>query len=185
MERVIMGIDPGTTVMGCAVVAVEGEQIRILEMEGIRFNPRESHYLRLRRIHERVLALVDKYLPDEMALEAPFCGKNVQSMLKLGRAQGVAMVAALGRDIPVAEYEPMKVKHAITGHGDASKEQVREMLRRTLGIAPELLDDLPLDATDALGVAMCHYYETQRPARVQEAKDWKAFVRQNPGRVGG
>ena len=144
----------------------------------------ESHYLRLRRIYDRVLALVEQYLPDEMAIEAPFFGKNVQSMLKLGRAQGVAMAAALSRDIPITEYEPKKIKMAITGTGGASKEQVQEMLRRILSIPKENL--LPqLDATDALGAALCHFYESGKPQIALGPKDWKEFIARNPGRIKG
>ena len=142
----------------------------------------ESHYLRLRRIFERVTQLVEQYLPDELAIEAPFFGKNVQSMLKLGRAQGVAMTAALMRDVPIAEYEPRKIKMAITGNGAASKEQVKEMLRRILAIPAEsFLKEL--DATDALAAALCHFYETQRPVTSAGPRSWKEFIARNPGRV--
>lgn len=142
----------------------------------------ESHYLRLSRIFERVTMLVEQYLPDEMAIEAPFFGKNVQSMLKLGRAQGVAMAAALARDVPITEYEPRKIKMAITGNGAASKEQVQEMLRRILDIPRENL--LPqLDATDALAAALCHFYESSRPQIEKGCKSWKEFIAKNPDKV--
>ena len=124
----------------------------------------------------------DQYLPDEMAIEAPFFGKNVQSMLKLGRAQGVAMASALLRDIPIAEYAPLKVKMAITGNGGASKEQVAEMLRRILNIPKENIDP-HLDATDALGVALCHFYESSRPKTVKAYKSWKDFIAKNPDKI--
>ena len=139
--------------------------------------------MRLHKIYDRVLGLVEQYLPDEMAIEAPFFGKNVQSMLKLGRAQGVAMAAALSRDIPICEYAPLKIKMAITGNGQASKEQVAEMLRRTLNIPQESM--LPqLDATDGLAAALCHYYETSRPISVSSgAKSWKDFIAKNPDKV--
>ena len=138
--------------------------------------------MRLHRIHQGVLGLIAQYLPDEMAIEAPFFGKNVQSMLKLGRAQGVAMAAALSRDIPITEYEPRKIKMAITGTGAASKEQVQEMLRRILTIPKESL--LPeLDATDALAAALCHFYETSRPVMAKGPSSWKEFIAKNPGRV--
>lgn len=185
MEKIIMGIDPGTNVMGYAVVGVQNQKPRIVDLDAVKFNARESHYLRLRRIYERTLQLVDQYLPDELAIEAPFYGRNVQTTIKLGRGQGAAMVAVLSRDIPVTEYEPMKVKLAITGHGNASKEQVREMLRRTLGIDEEKLKGLPLDATDALAIAMTHIYETAKPIPASGHKSWKDFVAQNPGRVTG
>ena len=129
-----------------------------------------------------MLGLVEKYLPDEMAIEAPFFGKNVQSMLKLGRAQGVAMVAALSRDVPITEYEPSKIKMAITGNGAASKEQVQEMLRRILSIDRSQLPP-ELDATDALAAAMCHFYESSRPQRAAGPKSWKEFVRRNPDKL--
>ena len=159
-KRVIIGIDPGTNVMGYGVVGVAGRAPEVVALGAVKFRAAESHYLRLRRIHESVLGLVEKYLPDEMAIEAPFFGKNVQSMLKLGRAQGVAMVAALSRDVPITEYEPSKIKMAITGNGAASKEQVQEMLRRILSIDRSQLPP-ELDATDALAAALCHFYETQ------------------------
>lgn len=181
-ERVIIGIDPGTNVMGYGILGVNGKTPRLVAMGVIKLSKFDSHYLRLRRIHERVLGLVEQYLPDEMAIEAPFFGKNVQSMLKLGRAQGVAMAAALVRDIPITEYEPRKIKMAITGSGAASKEQVQEMLRRILSIPREQL--LPeLDATDALAAALCHFYETSKPVSSSSAKSWKAFIAANPSRV--
>ena len=162
-DKVIIGIDPGTNVMGYGVLGILRGKPSVVAMGVLRLNRMEDHYMRLHRIHERVLGLVEQYLPDEFAIEAPFFGKNVQSMLKLGRAQGVAMAAALSRDIPIAEYEPRKVKMAITGNGAASKEQVQEMLVRILKIPRENL--LPeLDATDALGVALCHFYESSRPS---------------------
>lgn len=184
-QRIIIGIDPGTNLMGYGVVGVNGKSAEVITLGVIQLNRFEDHYLRLRRIFERVTALVDQYKPDEMALEAPFFGKNVQSMLKLGRAQGVAMAAALERDVPITEYEPRKVKQAITGTGGASKEQVREMLRRTLKLSDASLDGLPLDATDALAVAMCHYYEITRPAAAprKEGGSWADFVKHNPDRV--
>lgn len=181
-DKVIIGIDPGTNVMGYGVLGILRGKPSVVAMGVLRLNRMEDHYMRLHRIHERVLELVEQYLPDEFAIEAPFFGKNVQSMLKLGRAQGVAMAAALSRDIPIAEYEPRKVKMAITGNGAASKEQVQEMLVRILKIPRENL--LPeLDATDALGVALCHFYESSRPSLPAGPKSWKEFIARNPGRV--
>ncbi len=181
-ERIIIGIDPGTNVMGYGVLGVNSKTTAMVAMGVIKLSKFESHYLRLRRIHERVLGLIEQYLPDEMAIEAPFFGKNVQSMLKLGRAQGVAMAAALIRDIPITEYEPRKIKQAITGNGAASKEQVQEMLRRILAIPREQL--LPeLDATDALAAALCHFYETSRPSLPKGPSSWKEFIARNPGRI--
>ena len=167
-QRVIIGIDPGTNVMGYGILGINGKQPEMVAMGVLTLERMETHYLRLRRIFDRVTSLITQYLPDEMAIEAPFYGKNVQSMLKLGRAQGVAMAAALERDVPIAEYEPRKIKMAITGNGAASKEQVQEMLRRILNIDRDAL--LPqLDATDALAAALCHFYESSRPATATSA----------------
>lgn len=181
-ERIIIGIDPGTNVMGYGILGIKRGKPHMIAMGIVQLDRFESHYMRLRRIYERVLGLVEQYLPDEMAIEAPFFGKNVQSMLKLGRAQGVAMAAALVRDVPITEYEPTKIKMAITGSGRASKEQVRELLRRILNIPQESL--LPkLDATDALGAALCHFYESSKPAVARGPSSWKAFIAANPDRV--
>lgn len=181
-DRIIIGIDPGTNVMGYGILGVKGKTPQMMSMGVIQLSKFESHYLRLRRIYERVSGLVEQYLPDEMAIEAPFFGKNVQSMLKLGRAQGVAMAAALSRDVPITEYEPRKIKMAITGNGAASKEQVQEMLRRILSIPKE--DLLPqLDATDALGAALCHFYESSKPEIARGPKSWKDFIAKNPDKV--
>jgi len=181
-EHIIIGIDPGTNVMGYGILGINGKKPVTIAMGVIELNKFESHYLRLNRIFTRVLSLVEQYLPDEMAIEAPFFGKNVQSMLKLGRAQGVAMAAALSRDIPITEYEPRKIKMAITGNGASSKEQVKEMLRRILDIPPENFPD-KLDATDALAAALCHYYESTRPLPSKGGKSWKDFIAKNPDRV--
>lgn len=182
-DRIIIGIDPGTNVMGYGILGVRGKQPYLIALGVIRLSKLEDHYLRLRRIYDRVLALVEQYLPDEMAIEAPFFGKNVQSMLKLGRAQGVAMAAALAREVPITEYEPRKIKQAITGNGAASKEQVRELLRRILNIDSKVFDDLELDATDALAAALCHHYESTRPLPSTGKSSWKAFIAANPDRV--
>lgn len=181
-DKIIIGIDPGTNVMGYGLLGVKGKKPALIAMGVIKLSKFESHYLRLSRIYERVLGLVEQYLPDEMAIEAPFFGKNVQSMLKLGRAQGVAMAAALSRQVPIVEYEPRKIKMAITGNGAASKEQVQEMLRRILNIDKSQL--LPeLDATDALGAALCHFYESQRPQVEKGCKSWKEFIAKHPDKV--
>lgn len=183
-DRIIIGIDPGTNVMGYGILGVVAKKPRMIAMGLIELSRFESHYLRLRRIYERVLGLVEQYLPDEMAIEAPFFGKNVQSMLKLGRSQGVAMAAALSRDVPITEYEPRKIKMAITGNGAASKEQVKEMLRRILDIPDSSM--LPkLDATDALAAALCHFYESSRPMPEKSCGSWKEFIARNPGKVSG
>ncbi|MBE6318283.1 MAG: crossover junction endodeoxyribonuclease RuvC [Bacteroidales bacterium] len=181
-DRIIIGIDPGTNIMGYGILGIKGKTPSMIALGVIELSKFESHYLRLSRIFERVTMLVEQYLPDEMAIEAPFFGKNVQSMLKLGRAQGVAMAAALARDVPITEYEPRKIKMAITGNGAASKEQVQEMLRRILDIPRENL--LPqLDATDALAAALCHFYESSRPQIDKGCRSWKEFIAKNPDKV--
>ena len=181
-DKIIIGIDPGTNVMGYGLIGVKGKKPVIIAMGVITLSKMEDHYMKLNHIYQRVQGIVDHYLPDEMAIEAPFFGKNVQSMLKLGRAQGVAMAAALVRDIPITEYEPRKIKMAITGNGAAGKEQVQDMVRRMLNIPKE--DLLPqLDATDALGAALCHFYESQRPVAAAGPKSWKEFIAKNPSRV--
>lgn len=186
-DHIIIGIDPGTNLMGYGILRIYGpasrRKLEMVTMGVIRLNKFEDHYMRLHRIYERVLSLVEQYLPDEMAIEAPFFGKNVQSMLKLGRAQGVAIAAALARDVPIAEYEPRSIKMAITGNGGASKEQVREMLRRILNIPDSSLEGLELDATDALAAALCHHYESTRPLPRKSASSWKDFIQKNPDRV--
>ena len=142
----------------------------------------DDHYMRLRRIYERVSGLITQYLPDEMAIEAPFFGKNVQSMLKLGRAQGVAITAALLRDIPITEYAPLKIKMAITGNGSASKEQVANMLERMLHIPKEMMPK-HLDATDGLAVAYCHFLQSNRPETTKKYSGWKDFIAKNPDKI--
>lgn len=186
-ERIIMGIDPGTIVMGYGIIEVRGQEARLLALGVISLSKYEDHYLRLKRIFERVQGLIDEFHPDELAIEAPFFGKNVQSMLKLGRAQGVAMAAALTRDIPITEYVPMRIKQAITGHGGASKEQVAGMVQRYLKIPQEQMPH-ELDATDGLAAALCHHFLTSsplRPASAGATKNWADFVKQNPSRIKG
>lgn len=181
-DRVILGIDPGTNVMGYGILGVFGRKPALIAMGVIELKKFEDHYMRLHRIYERVTMLVEQYLPDEVAIEAPFFGKNVQSMLKLGRAQGVAMAAALSRDIPIAEYAPLSIKQSVTGSGSASKEQVANMLRHILKIPQDKMPHL-LDATDALAAALTHFYETGKPKIEKGAKSWEQFLRQNPDRV--
>jgi len=183
-DKIILGIDPGTNVMGYGLLGILHNKPSMITMGVVQLSKFEDHYMRLRRIYDRVLGIVEQYLPDELAIEAPFYGKNVQSMLKLGRAQGVAMAAALSREVPITEYEPRKIKMAITGNGGASKEQVQEMIRRELNIPRENL--LPqLDATDALAAALCHFYESRKPAVAVGRGSWKAFIAANPDRVKG
>lgn len=179
-ERIILGLDPGTNIMGYGVITVKATKISLLQFGVIHLSKYAGHELRLKKIFERVISLLEEYHPDEVALEAPFFGKNVQSMLKLGRAQGVAMAAALSREIPIVEYAPKKVKQSVTGNGNASKEQVAKMLMTLLEIK-----ELPklLDATDALAVAICHHF--QKPGSHNKPKTWEAFAKENPKRLKG
>lgn len=183
-EKIILGIDPGTTLMGYGVIRVVGKKAQMVAMGVIDLRKMPDPYLRLGHIFERVSGIIDAYLPDELAIEAPFFGKNVQSMLKLGRAQGVAIAAAIHRDIPIHEYAPLKIKMAITGQGQASKEQVAGMLKRMLKLSD---DDMPkfMDATDALGAAYCHFLQLDRPGTDTKYRGWKDFVKRNQDRVAG
>lgn len=181
-ERIILGIDPGTNVMGYGVLRVVGNKAEMLSMGVIDMRKDSDPYLRLGKIHEQVTAVINRFLPDEMAIEAPFFGKNVQSMLKLGRSQGVAIAAAVGHSVPVHEYAPMKIKMAITGQGQASKEQVADMLKRLLKIDANHMPKL-LDATDALGVAYCHFMQMGRPVASTHYNGWKDFVNKNQERL--
>ncbi|MDD4921004.1 MAG: crossover junction endodeoxyribonuclease RuvC [Bacteroidales bacterium] len=181
-DRIILGIDPGTNVMGYGLIRITDNKPEMLTMGILQLNKYEDHYLRLHKIFDRTLSLIEEYLPDEFAIEAPFFGKNVQSMLKLGRAQGTAIAAALSRDLPIFEYAPLKIKMAITGNGRASKEQVADMLRRQLRIPAEAL--LPqLDATDGLAAALCHYLQTNRPQMDKPYNSWKDYIAKNPQKV--
>lgn len=179
-EKIILGIDPGTTIMGFGLIKVVGKQMEFLQMNELQLKKYDDPYLKLKLIFERTIELIDTYNPDEIALEAPFYGKNVQSMLKLGRAQGVAMAAGLSREIPVTEYLPKKIKMAITGNGNASKEQVAKMLQSLLG-----LKTIPknLDATDGLAAAVCHFYNSGKTVGGKNYTGWAAFVKQNPKKV--
>lgn len=179
-ERIILGIDPGTTIMGFGLIQVNNNQMEFLLLNELQLSKYSDHYLKLRLIFERTLELIDNYHPDEIAIEAPFFGKNVQSMLKLGRAQGVAMAAGLSRDIPITEYSPKKIKMAITGNGNASKEQVARMLQSLLKF-----NALPknLDSTDGLAAAVCHFFNGEQKGEGKKYTGWKAFVTQNPGKV--
>jgi crossover junction endodeoxyribonuclease RuvC len=179
-DRIILGIDPGTIVMGYGIIHVQNNILRPLGIGVIKLEKLDDHALRLKKIFERTVGIIEEYKPDELAIEAPFFGKNVQSMLKLGRAQGVAIAAALSKNIPITEYSPKKIKMSITGNGNASKEQVAAMLVQILGIEHEQKYH---DATDALGAALCHYYQNKKA--VSGAKSytgWKAFLTDNPGR---
>lgn len=181
-EKIILGIDPGTNVMGYGVIKVIGNKAEMVSMGVIDLRKIPDPYLRLGYIFERVTGIIDSFLPDEMAIESPFFGKNVQSMLKLGRAQGVAIAAAIHHDIPIHEYAPLKIKMAITGVGSASKQQVAGMLQRMLNLDA---DEMPkfMDATDALGAAYCHFLQMGRPESQASFKSWQDFVNKNQDRV--
>ena len=182
-ERIILGIDPGTNVMGYGVIRAIGNKAEMVAMGVIDLRRMTDPYLRLGHIFERVTGIIDAYLPDEMAVEAPFFGKNVQSMLKLGRAQGVAIAAAIQREVPIHEYAPLKIKMAITGNGQASKQQVAGMLQRMLTLKA---DEMPkfMDATDALAAAYCHFLQLGHPTNEGKSyRGWKDFVAKNQARV--
>lgn len=175
-ERIILGIDPGTTIMGFGVIKVVNKKMQFVQMNELLLQKYKDPYTKLKLIFERTIELIDTYHPDEIAIEAPFFGKNVQSMLKLGRAQGVAMAAGLSRQIPITEYLPKKIKMAVTGSGNASKEQVAKMLQSMLG-----LKTLPknLDSTDGLAAAVCHFYNSGKIEVGKSYTGWDAFVKQN------
>ncbi|MCD7721335.1 MAG: crossover junction endodeoxyribonuclease RuvC [Prevotellaceae bacterium] len=184
-EKIILGIDPGTNLMGYGVLRIEGNKAEALALGVVDLRRAEDRYLKLGHIFARVTGIIAEYLPDEMAIEAQYCGVNVQSMLKLGRAQGVAIAAAIERDVPIAEYAPTKIKMAITGNGSASKEQVAGMLQRILHIAPSQMAKT-LDATDALAVAYCHYLQMKAPQTEGAGyRSWKDFAQRNPKVVRG
>jgi crossover junction endodeoxyribonuclease RuvC len=175
-----MGIDPGTTVMGYGIICTSRNAAKLVVLGTLVLYKYDDHYTKLQCIFERVTQLIDEYQPHELAIEAPFYEKNVQSMLKLGRAQGAAIAAALTRQLPITEYAPRKIKLAITGQGAASKEQVAKILQNLLKIK-----ELPknLDATDGLAVALCHFFQSNRPASEKSCKSWNDFIEENPGRV--
>ena len=178
-ESIILGIDPGTNVMGYGVLKIVGQNLELISMGAVKIKEDDTG-LKLKRIFESVLSLVDMHKPDHMALEAPFFGKNVQSMLKLGRAQGVAMAAGLSKEVTISEYSPRKIKQSITGSGAASKEQVAAMLQNILKFK-----EMPkyLDATDGLAAAVCHFYNSGKITVGKSYTGWSAFVKQNEDRV--
>ena len=180
-ERIILGIDPGTTIMGYGLIKVVGKKMEFLQLNELQLSKYSDHYVKLKYIFERTIQLIETHHPDEIAIEAPFFGKNVQSMLKLGRAQGVAMAAGLSRDIPITEYSPKKIKMAITGNGNASKQQVAKMLQSLLS-----LKTLPknLDSTDGLAAAVCHFYNAGKLEIGKSYTGWSAFVKDNPNKIG-
>lgn len=187
-EKIILGIDPGTQVAGYGIIQVQAGQMRMLQYGVVQLSKYSTHELKLKKLYDTILRVIDEYLPDEMAIEDPFFGKNVQAMLKLGRAQGVSMAAALSRGIPIVEYSPRTVKQSVTGNGNASKEQVSQMVSHLLHVelAPEFFD-----ATDALAIAICHYFhENSIPGAKKSSSGkknkkggWGAFVGENPGRL--
>jgi crossover junction endodeoxyribonuclease RuvC len=187
-SKIILGIDPGTIVMGYGVIAIKGNQVNMLTMNVLKLGGKKDVYERLEIIHSTICSIVKEYRPHLFAIEAPFFGKNVQSMLKLGRAQGVAIAAAMQSGIPVTEYSPKKVKQSITGNGNADKEQVWKMLQRILQLEATAIKYM--DASDALAVALCHHYQTSSPVPTTskstaktKAKGWAEFVAKNPSRV--
>ena len=179
-DKVILGIDPGTTIMGFGLIRTYDKQMEFMMLNELQLKKYRDHYLKLKLIFERTLEIIDNYKPDEIAIEAPFFGKNVQSMLKLGRAQGVAMAAGLSREIPITEYSPKKIKMAITGNGNASKEQVAKMLQNIL-----TLNELPknLDSTDGLAAAVCHFYNNGKLESGKTYSGWSDFIKINENRI--
>lgn len=180
-DRVILGIDPGTTIMGYGLISIQGKEMQLISLGVLHLSKLSDQGLKLKTIFEKTLALIEEYKPDDLALEAPFFGKNVQSMLKLGRAQGVAMAAGLYRQVPIFEYSPKKVKQSITGNGNASKEQVAAMLQTLLNFkeTPEYLD-----ATDGLAVAVCHYFQNLNVTGTGKTHGgWKSFITANPDKI--
>ena len=182
MEKIILGIDPGTNIMGYGLLKVIDGKAEMMTMGVIDLRKAGDGYLKLGHIFERVTGIIDSWLPDEMAIEAPFFGKNVQSMLKLGRAQGVAIAAAIHHGVPIHEYAPMKIKMALTGNGSASKEQVAGMLQRLLKLKEDDMSKF-MDATDALGAAYCHYLQMGRPESDVKYRGWKDFVKKNQDKI--
>ena len=176
--KIILGIDPGTTIMGYWIISVKGENVSLIDFDDFSLKKLDNHYLKLKKIFSSLSLIIEKYNPDEIAIEAPFFGKNVQSMLKLGRAQGVAMAAGLVKEIPITEYSPKKIKMAITGNGNASKEQVAKMLKSILKFK-----EIPknLDATDGLAAALCHYYNSNSNNKIDKKySSWSSYLKNNP-----
>jgi crossover junction endodeoxyribonuclease RuvC len=179
---VILGIDPGSNIMGYGVISINRNQPVLLQMGTLDQRKIKDHFEKISKIFDRTLLLIQEYKPSAMAIESPFFGNNIQSMLKLGRAQGAAISAALYQLVPVFEYAPRKIKQSITGHGDSSKEQIANFLRYILKVE---LKPETLDATDGLAAALCHYYQLCNPVTTGSAKNWEDFIKKNPGRVSG
>jgi crossover junction endodeoxyribonuclease RuvC len=178
-DKIVLGIDPGTNIMGYGLIHIKGNQMGLIVMGVLQLEKISDQALKLQKIFERIISLIDEYKPDELAIEAPFFGKNVQSMLKLGRAQGVAIAGALSRNLPITEYSPKKIKQSITGSGNASKEQVAAMLKTLLNFkeTPEFLD-----ATDGLAAAVCHHFQRKQGTATKLYTGWKAFIADNPNK---
>ncbi len=178
-DQIVLGIDPGNSVTGYGIIHIKGKNVKLLSAGVIELSKRDDQYVKLKKIFSETLRLIDTYKPDELSIEAPFYAKNIQSMLKLGRAQGMAIAAALHRSIPVFEYSAKKIKMAITGNGNAAKEQVAGFLKALLGIS-----NLPtsLDATDGLAAAVCHFYQKGIPNKEKKVNSWKDFINKNPSR---
>ncbi|WP_430901288.1 MULTISPECIES: crossover junction endodeoxyribonuclease RuvC [unclassified Paraflavitalea] len=192
LPKIILGIDPGTLVMGYALIEASGSKARLLKMDVLKLSAKKDHYERLQSIHHCIQELIQEHRPHEVAIEAPFFGKNVQSMLKLGRAQGVAIAVAMSKGLPVTEYSPKKVKMAVTGNGNADKDQVWKMLQQVLSITSSKI--AYLDASDALAVAVCHHFQFKLPKTekttvkkkaTKKKSSWEEFVKENPGKVRG
>lgn len=178
-DKIVLGIDPGTTIMGYGLIHIKGNKMELIVMGVLRLEKVGDPALKLQKIFNKVTALIDEYKPDELSIEAPFFGKNVQSMLKLGRAQGVAIAGALSRNLPIHEYSPKKIKQSVTGNGNASKEQVAAMLKTLLSFkeGPEFLD-----ATDGLAAAVCHHFQRKPGVATKTYTGWKSFLADNPGK---
>ncbi|HOU01175.1 MAG TPA: crossover junction endodeoxyribonuclease RuvC [Bacteroidales bacterium] len=179
-EKIILGIDPGSNKTGYGIIKVIGSKPQMMAIGVIDLSKFDDHYLKLKHIFDRVTGIIDEYKPDELAIEAPFYGKNVQSMLKLGRAQGAAISAALSRSLPIFEYAPRKIKMSITGQGAASKEQVAAMLENMLNFQDQ---GIILDATDGLAAALCHFFQSNKPSGHKTYNSWKDFMNKNPQRI--
>ncbi|MGA0558167.1 crossover junction endodeoxyribonuclease RuvC [Larkinella sp. VNQ87] len=185
-DKIILGVDPGTQIAGYGVIGLRKDQMHLLQYGVIHLSKYSTHELKLKKLFDRMLQLIEEHLPDEMAIEDPFFGKNVQAMLKLGRAQGVVMAAALSRSIPIVEYAPRRIKQSVTGNGNASKEQVSNMVGHLLKVE---LDPEFFDATDALAIAICHHFHknalpgAKSTGKKSKKGAWSAFASENPGRI--
>lgn len=181
-EKIILGIDPGTRFLGYGLLRITNDQVTVLQYGVLNLTKYTTQGAKFLKIHERVLGILEEFLPDEIAIESPFFGKNVQSMLKLGRVQGMVMSLAFSKSIPIAEYEPKKIKQSVTGNGNASKEQVAKMVEIIGNIK---LDAKMHDATDALGIAICHHFHNKNISSTLKGtkKGWGAFVTENPERI--